>query len=74
TLFAWAPRGQQVYGECSSQRRPRQNLLEARLKDRAKVFGVHPSAIGHALKRLHITVKKNSCAIASVTIDNDRFS
>lgn len=31
---------------------------EARLKDRAKIFGVHPSAIGHALKRHRITVKK----------------
>ena len=30
TLFAWAPRGQRVYGERSSQRRPRQNLLAAR--------------------------------------------
>ncbi|MGB3491984.1 MAG: IS630 transposase-related protein [Elainellaceae cyanobacterium] len=30
----------------------------ARLKDRAQVFGVHPSAISHALKRLGITVKK----------------
>ena len=30
TLFAWAPRGQPVHGERSSQRRPRQNLLAAR--------------------------------------------
>jgi len=31
----------------------------ARLKDRACDFGVHPSAIGFALKRLKIAVKKN---------------
>ena len=31
---------------------------EARLKDRAKIFGVHPSAMGHALKRHRITVQK----------------
>lgn len=31
---------------------------EARLKNRAKVFGVHPSAIGHALKRHSIPIKK----------------
>lgn len=31
---------------------------EARLIDRAKDFNVHPSAIGHALKRHRITVKK----------------
>lgn len=30
----------------------------ARLKDRARHFGVHTSAIGFALKRLKITVKK----------------
>lgn len=30
TVFAWAPRGQQVSGERSSQRRPRQHLLAAR--------------------------------------------
>ncbi|MEM6435178.1 MAG: transposase [Cyanobacteria bacterium P01_D01_bin.115] len=30
TLLAWAPRGKVVYGERSSQRRPRQNLLAAR--------------------------------------------
>lgn len=30
TLFAWSPRGHPVYGERSSQRRPRQNLLAAR--------------------------------------------
>ena len=33
---------------------------EARLIDRAKVFNVHPSAIGHALKRHRITVKKTA--------------
>ena len=47
---------------------------EARLKDRAKDFGVHPSAIGHALKRHRITVKKNSSATASATIGNAKFS
>lgn len=47
---------------------------EARLKDRARHFGVHPSAIGHALKRHRITVKKNSSVTASATIDNGRFS
>jgi transposase len=31
---------------------------DARLKDRAHHFGVHTSAIGFALKRLKITVKK----------------
>ena len=31
---------------------------EARLIDRAQDFDVHPSAIGHALKRHRITVKK----------------
>lgn len=30
TLLAWSPRGQVVYGERSSQRRPRQNLMAAR--------------------------------------------
>ena len=45
---------------------------DARLKDRAKDFGVHPSAIGFALKRYGITVKKNSSAIANATIANDR--
>jgi transposase len=45
---------------------------EARLKDRAKHFGVHPSAIGHALKRHRITVPKNSSAIVSATIGNDK--
>jgi putative transposase len=29
-LYAWAPRGQKVYGERNAQRRPRQNLLAAR--------------------------------------------
>jgi transposase len=33
---------------------------DARLQDRARYFGVHPSAIGFALKRLKITVKKIS--------------
>jgi len=47
---------------------------EARLKDRAQDFGVHLSAIGHALKRHRITVKKNSSATASATIDNAKFS
>ena len=48
----------------------------ARLKDKdqAKVFGVHPSAIGHALQWLHITVKKTSSATASATIGNDKSS
>ena len=31
---------------------------EARLIDRAQAFNVHPSAIGHALKRHRITVPK----------------
>jgi putative transposase len=30
TLWAWSPRGQVVYGERSSQRRPRRNLIAAR--------------------------------------------
>ena len=30
TLLVWAPRGKVVYGERSSQRRPRQNLLAVR--------------------------------------------
>ena len=47
---------------------------EARLKDRAKAFGVHPSAIGHALKRHRITVKKNSSATGSATIGTDKSS
>jgi putative transposase len=47
---------------------------EARLKDRAKHFGVHPSAIGHALKRHRITVKKSSSATVNATIGNGRFS
>jgi transposase len=33
---------------------------DARLQDRARYFGVHPSEIGFALKRLKITVKKIS--------------
>ena len=47
---------------------------EARLKDRAKAFGVHPSALGFALKRHRITVKKNSSATVSATIGNDKSS
>ena len=47
---------------------------EARLKDRATHFNVHPSAIGHALKRHRITVKKNSCATVNATIGNDKSS
>lgn len=47
---------------------------EARLIDRAKDFNVHPSAIGHALKRHRITVKKNSSATVSATIGNDNSS
>lgn len=47
---------------------------EARLIDRAKDFNVHPSAIGHALKRHRLTVQKNSSAIASATIGNDKSS
>lgn len=47
---------------------------EARLIDRAKHFNVHPSAIGHALKRHRITVKKNSFATVSVTMGNDNSS
>ncbi|MEO1149237.1 MAG: IS630 transposase-related protein [Cyanobacteria bacterium J06638_22] len=47
---------------------------EARLKDRAKAFGVHPSAIGHALKRHRITVQKNSSATGSATIGTDKPS
>lgn len=47
---------------------------EARLQDRAKAFGVHQSAIGHALKRLHITVKKSNFAIVSATIPTDNCS
>ena len=47
---------------------------EARLKDRAKAFGVHPSAIGHALKRHRITVKKNSSAPVSATTGTGNFS
>ena len=35
-----------------------QDEPEARLKDRAPVLGVHHSAIGHALQRHDITVKK----------------
>ena len=47
---------------------------DARLKDRAKDFGVHPSAIGFALKRHRITVKKNSSATANATTGNGKFS
>jgi transposase len=47
---------------------------DARLKDRAQDFGVHPSAIGFALKRHRITVKKNSSATANATIDNGKYS
>lgn len=47
---------------------------EARLKDRARDFGVHPSAIGFALKRLKITVKKNSSATVNATIGSAKFS
>lgn len=47
---------------------------EARLQDRAKHFGVHPSAIGHALKRHRITVKKSSSATDSATIGNGKSS
>lgn len=31
--YGWSPRGQPVYGERSSQRRPRQNLMAARQLD-----------------------------------------
>ena len=33
---------------------------EARLKDRALVLGVHPSAVGRALNRLKVTRKKTA--------------
>ena len=47
---------------------------DARLKDRARHFGVHTSAIGFALKRLKITVKKNSCATDKETMGNAKSS
>ena len=47
---------------------------EARLKDRAHHFGVHTSAIGFALKRLKITVKKNSCATPNATLGSVKSS
>jgi transposase len=47
---------------------------DARLKDRAHHFGVHTSAIGFALKRLKITVKKNSYAIGKETIGSVKSS
>lgn len=37
-----------------------QDYPDARLKDRAAYFGVHPSAICRALKRLKITRKKTT--------------
>ena len=38
---------------------------DAYQKERAKRFGVSPAGIGHALKRLKITRKKNAAASAS---------
>lgn len=40
-----------------------QQYPESTLKDRAKHFGVNPSAIWYALKELQITRKKNSKSI-----------
>ena len=40
---------------------------EARLIDRAKKFGVRPSAISYALKEMKITRKKNNLDIAKET-------
>ncbi len=40
---------------------------EARLIDRAKQFGVRPSAISYALKKMKITRKKNNFGIAKET-------
>lgn len=39
-------------------RQPVWDYPEARLQDRAKQFGVYPSAIGYAFKRHRMTVKK----------------
>jgi transposase len=46
----------------------------ARLKDRARHFGVHTSAIGFALQRLKMTVKKNSSATVNATTGNAKSS
>ncbi len=46
---------------------------EVRLIDRAKEFGVRPSAISYALKKMKITRKKNNFVIASET-DKKEFS
>ncbi|MDJ0575370.1 MAG: IS630 transposase-related protein [Xenococcaceae cyanobacterium MO_234.B1] len=46
---------------------------EVRLIDRAKEFGVRPSAISYALKKMKITRKKNNFVIAKET-DKKEFS
>ena len=67
TIYRWRQRPSLERTVVSQRRRKldpealRQHVRdypEARLKDRAKDFGVHPSAIGFALKRHRITVKK----------------
>ncbi|MEM6435179.1 MAG: IS630 transposase-related protein [Cyanobacteria bacterium P01_D01_bin.115] len=81
TIYRWRQRPSLERTVVSQRRRKldpealRQHVRdypEARLKDRAKEFGVHPSAIGFALKRHRITVKKNSFATGNVTIGNDK--
>lgn len=75
TLFAWAPRGKVVYGEQSSQRRPRQNLLAAR---NFQEFLAPMIVSGSITARVFETwLKEHLCPILSpralLILDNARF-